>query len=106
MKQLQALGNQLHVEQAYARDVAGRPGQAWHEAPPTGSPPLWNTIGIVEVTAIAARTVLSPPVAAITATFRRTRSAASSGNLALWLSPQRYSTATFDPSEKPLSLSP
>jgi hypothetical protein len=50
----------------------------------------------------AART---PPVAAIKATFRR-MSAAASRNLAFWLSPQRYSIATFDPSAKPLYLSP
>jgi hypothetical protein len=39
-----------------------------------------NTIGIVVVAALAAKIELPPPVAAITATLRATKSAASAGN--------------------------
>src|SRR5262249_49956069 len=46
----------------------------------TGSLPVWKTIGIVEVAAFAARAGAEVPPAAITATRRRTRSAASAGN--------------------------
>jgi hypothetical protein len=45
----------------------------------TGSAPTSNTIGIVEVAAFAARAETVPPAAKMTSTFRRTRSAASSG---------------------------
>ena len=45
----------------------------------TGSLLLSKTIGIVVVAALAASAETSPPVAAITATRRRTRSAASIG---------------------------
>jgi hypothetical protein len=51
----------------------------------TGSMPLPKTIGMVVV-------------ATITATRRRTRSAASAGSRSGWFSAQRYSTATFWPS--------
>ena len=46
----------------------------------TGSAPLVNTIGIVVVSDFATRTVLLPPVAAMTATRRAIRSAASARN--------------------------
>ena len=46
----------------------------------TGSLPLWKTIGIVEVAACAARATWGPPAVAITATWLRTRSAASAGS--------------------------
>src|SRR6516225_6609165 len=42
----------------------------------TGSAPVLNTMGIVAVASLAANTVGKLPVAAITATWRRTRSAA------------------------------
>src|SRR5215831_13130945 len=46
----------------------------------TGSPPVVNTMGIVAVAALADSAELSPPTAAITATRRRTSSAASAGS--------------------------
>src|SRR6516164_3150139 len=46
-----------------------------------GSTPLVKTIGMVEVAPLAATTLSAPPVAANTATLRRTRSAAISGSL-------------------------
>ena len=50
----------------------------------TGSTPLVNTIGIVAVDAFAASAALLPPVAAIAATPRRTKSVASTGNRSFW----------------------
>ena len=72
----------------------------------TGSPLAVNTIGIVWVAALADCGEGSPPVAAITATCRRTNSAANSGSRSNWPCAQRYSTATFWPSTKPVSLRP
>jgi hypothetical protein len=72
----------------------------------TGSPAVVNTTGIVVVAALAANTEAPPPVAAITATLRPTRSAASAGNLSGWPSAKRYSIATLRPSTKPTSLKP
>jgi hypothetical protein len=46
----------------------------------TGSPPVWNTIGMVDVAALAAIAGLEVRVAAITSTRRRTSSAASAGS--------------------------
>jgi hypothetical protein len=43
-----------------------------------------KTIGMVEVAAFAACTAGSPPVAAMTATGRRTSSVAIAGNLSYW----------------------
>jgi hypothetical protein len=45
----------------------------------TGSPPIANTMGIVVVAAFAAKAAGVPLIAAITATFRFTSSAASAG---------------------------
>src|SRR4029077_7153559 len=63
----------------------------------TGSPPVRNTIGIVVVAPLAATGEAVTPVATITATFRRARSAASPGSLSYWLAAQRYSIATLRP---------
>src|SRR6185437_13340232 len=46
----------------------------------TGSPPVLKTIGIVVVASLAASAACVVPGVAIKATFRRTRSAASSGS--------------------------
>ena len=46
----------------------------------TGSVPVWNTIGMVDVAALAAAAGALVRVAAITATGRRTSSAASAGS--------------------------
>src|SRR6516164_5458767 len=48
--------------------------------PLIGSPPIEKTIGMVVVAAFAASADGSPPTAAITATWRRTRSEASEGD--------------------------
>src|SRR5262249_54253142 len=72
----------------------------------TGSPAVVNTTGIVVVAALAANTEAPPPVAAIAATFRSTRSAASAGNRSGEPSAKRYSIATLRPSTKPTSLKP
>src|SRR5215470_4499555 len=48
----------------------------------------------------------APPVAAMTATCRRTNSATSAGSRSYWPSAQRYSIATFSPSTKPASFRP
>jgi hypothetical protein len=45
----------------------------------TGSPPIPNTIGIVDVARLAARGEGSPPMAVSTSTRRLTRSAAMAG---------------------------
>ena len=63
-----------------------------------GSPPAAKTTGIVGVDALAARAELTPPIAIITATSRRTSSAASAGSRSYLSSAQRYSNATFLPS--------
>jgi hypothetical protein len=63
----------------------------------TGSSEVVKTIGIVAVAAFAAITAL-PPVEAITATRRRTRSAITAGRQSNWPSSQYYSTITFWPS--------
>src|SRR5262249_26388123 len=59
----------------------------------TGSPPLAKTIGIV-VVAVLAAIVEGVSCAAITATWRRIRSAARSGSRSYWSCAQRYSIAT------------
>src|SRR5262245_20220651 len=71
----------------------------------TGSTAAENTIGIVVVALFAASADVMP-AAAITATGRRTNSAASAGKRSLWPSAQRYSIATFRLSTKPTSLRP
>src|SRR5215211_5484594 len=72
----------------------------------TGSWGTAKTIGIVAVAAFAAAAVGMPPPLAITATWRRTRSAASAGNRSYWPSAQRYTIVTFSCSTKPVSLRP
>src|SRR5215472_3444449 len=72
---------------------------------PTGSEPVRNTIGIVEVVFFAAN-VEGAAIAAITSTLRPTRSAANAGSRSYWPSAQRYSIATFRPSTQPVSANP
>ena len=71
----------------------------------TGSPAVTKTIGIVAVAALAA-SAAGVVVAAITVTFRRTKSAANSGSRSLCPSAQRYSIETFRPSMYPASFTP
>src|SRR5580693_1648173 len=68
----------------------------------TGFLPTINTIGIVDVAALAASAGGSPPTVTITATRRRTSSVASSGSRSYWPSAQRYSIAKVLPSSKPV----
>ena len=69
-----------------------------------GSPPLMNTIGMVEVAARAARMETFGPT--ITATCRCARSAASAGSRSSLFSAQRNSIATLWPSMNPASFRP
>ena len=64
----------------------------------TGSPPVAKTIGMTAVAALAATPDAVTPVATMTVTCRRTRSAARTGNRSYWPSDQRYSIATLRPS--------
>ena len=64
----------------------------------TGSAPKLKTIGIVVVAALAASAAGVFPGVTMTATRRRTRSAAKSGSRLSCPSAQRYSIATFRPS--------
>jgi hypothetical protein len=75
------------------------PGRLRLETRPrlTGSPPVVNTIGIVVVAAFAARAEATP-TGTITATWRRTRSAASGARRSDRFSAQPYTSATFSPS--------
>ena len=72
----------------------------------TGSTPVSKIIGIVLVAALAAIAEALLPGVAITATWRRTRSAASAGNRSFWPLAQRYSILTLRPSSKPIALRP
>ena len=63
-------------------------------------------MGIVVVAAMAARTGKEPPIAKMTATCRRTRSAASADSRSRCSSAQRYSILRFCPSTKPASFKP
>src|SRR5262249_22816820 len=62
-----------------------------------GRHPQLLLIGIVVVVAFAA-SAEGLPIAAITVTWRRTRSAANAGSRSYWLYAQRYSIVTFWPS--------
>src|SRR5262249_17716360 len=72
----------------------------------TGSPPMMNAIGIVEVSALASSAADSPPVVTRTLTGLRTRSEASPASRSRSPSPQRYSIVAFWPSTKPASRRP
>jgi len=69
---------QFGSEERDASDVAAGAAEIADEAQFDRSPPMLNTIGIVVVTALAAGAE-RPPSAAMTATWRWTRSAASNG---------------------------
>ena len=68
---------------------------------PSGSAEMASTIGTSEVTCLA----MIPPTVRITATLRRTNSAAISASRSARPSAQRYSIATFRPSAQPSSRS-
>src|SRR5262249_48371069 len=106
VQQPQPLGRDLCPKKLMP--VALPPGRARLATRPnlTGSSPTPNTIGIVEVAALAASEAGLLPGVAITATRRRTRSAMSDGKRSYWPSSQWYSTITFWPSTVPVSLRP
>jgi hypothetical protein len=72
----------------------------------TGSSGTVKTMGIVAVAALAANAGAVPPLVTITATGRRTNSAASDDSRSNWFSAQRYSITAFSPSTKPASFRP
>ena len=72
----------------------------------TGSTPVLKTTGIVVVAALAASDPCALPGVAMTATRRRTKSAASSGNRSYSFCAQRYSIATLWPFRYRRSTSP
>lgn len=72
----------------------------------TGSAPVANTIGMVDVAAWAARVAGMLAGVTITATLCLTRSAASGESLSNLFSAQRYVIVTFLPSIKPASAKP
>jgi hypothetical protein len=84
VQQLQALGDRGCAEYGDTGGIAARPVETCYQAIPTGSPLAVNTMGMVRVAAFATCGEGSPPVAAIRATCRRTRSAASSDNRSYW----------------------
>src|SRR5215472_7197869 len=71
----------------------------------TGSVPSVNTIGIVAVAAFAASAATGETVP-ITATCRRTSSAANAGSRSYWPLALRYSNVTLLPSTNPDWLRP
>jgi hypothetical protein len=99
------LGNQLAEKEVHSRQVAAGPGEAGDKAELDGSSGRANTIGIVLVAALAAIAGTVPPLATMTATSLRTRSAAMPGRRSSWLSAQRYSMARFAPSGSSTSCS-
>ena len=88
VQHLEPFGSQLHAQGGHAREVAARPAEAGDKSQRDGVGYFPNTIGIVVVAAFAANAEGRPP-ATITATRRRTRSAANAGNRSYWPSAQR-----------------
>ena len=90
VQQFEPLRRDLYVQLGHARDVAAGVAQAADETELIGSLPISNTIGIVAVAAFAA-SAAGVLVAAITVTWRCTRSAAIAGSRFFALRP-----AVFD----------
>src|SRR5262249_47351571 len=97
-QEFQPLCRQLRGEKIDPRQVAAWPGEAGDKTEHDRVLGDGEDDGIVVVATFAANATAGPPVAAITATRRRTRSAASAGSRSNWFSAQRYSIATFSPS--------
>jgi hypothetical protein len=91
----QPLGRDIREEKINAGRVAARPGKAGDETKLDRVCADAKTIGIVVVAALAASAAGLLPDVAITATWRRTRSAMSDGSRSYWPSSQWYSTVTF-----------
>ena len=85
------------AEEAHARDVAARPVETGDKADSDRIAASRKTIGIVVVAALA-RAPHGPPIATITATWLRTRSAASAGSRSYCPLPSgiRSSSSTLD----------
>jgi hypothetical protein len=75
-QQLQLFRDQRVGEEAHAGNIAPRPIHADDEAELHGSAPIANTMGMLEVAALAASAAAVAPPVAITATRRATNSAA------------------------------
>jgi len=88
------LGAELCSNRSHPGDVAAGPVQARDQAGLHRVAAGVKTIGIVVVAALAAR-IAWKPGAMMTATRRRTSSAANSGSRPASLSAKRYSIATF-----------
>jgi hypothetical protein len=81
MQQFKPLCLQRAEEEGDTREVAAWLVKLSTKPRSIGSPPDTKTIGMDEVAAMAARVeVTPPPVATITVTLRRTKSAASAGS--------------------------
>src|SRR5215831_11410358 len=85
-QQFQPLCRQLNYEKIDPRQVATRPGEARDKTMSDRVVPDDEHDGVA---ALAANAEAVPPVAAITATPRRTRSAARLGSRSNWLSAKR-----------------
>src|SRR6516164_7908312 len=105
MEKLQPLWPHFQSQRSRAGEVTVGSAQARDKPEVDRVTAVKNTIGIVFVAAFAARTE-GVVGATITATWRRTRSTANSGNLSFRPSAQRYSIATFWSSIKPVAFNP
>ena len=105
-QQSEPLRGELHVE--VLTPVALPPGRLRLATRPsaTGSEAVLKTIGMLEVAALAASAPAVLSSTTITATCRRTRSAANSGIRSSRPPAQRNSIATLRPSTYPVSLKP
>ncbi len=103
-QQPQSLARQIARRENNAGDIALRPVELVTKPALTGSAPVTNTMGNVEVAVLAA--IAASWFATMTATCRLTRSLANAGKLSRWSLVQRYSILTFWPSTKPASLRP
>src|SRR5262249_10111524 len=100
-QEFEPLCDHLDPENIDSRQVAARPGEAGDETKLDRVVAGKEDEGIVVVAALAANAGGTPPIAAITATCRRTNSVASAGSRSIRSSAQRYSMTTFSPSTKP-----
>src|SRR5262249_24166698 len=80
MQEFQALCRQLLGVEIDPRQIAPGRARLATRPSPTGSWATMKTVGIVVVAALAANVTVGPPDATITATCRRTSSAASTGS--------------------------
>ena len=102
----QSLCRHFHGQGGDSRGIAARSIEARYEAQFDRWVRDQKVDRKVEVAALAATSAAVLDSVAITATCRRTRSAASSGNLSSSPPAQRNSIATVFPSTKPASLKP